>query len=131
MSVRWKAWLMLLVVGLVLPVAGSPLRFCIETRVVVDSTDGCSGCSDSTDCDCDEDGHAPEAPTCVVGMKLLPDATPQVDFALPSPVVMELLDVSLPSLVEVPTAGVVTFGASERGPPDPLPVYLRLKRLLL
>jgi hypothetical protein len=130
MSVRWKAWLMLLVVGFVLPVAGAPLRFCMESCVMVATGDDCTGCPEETDRDCHQD-KSPQTPGCVAGMKLLPDATPQVDFALPAPVVMELLPWALPAPVEMPLAKLANDRSRERDPPDPLPLYLRLESLLL
>lgn len=131
MSVRWKAWLMLLVVGLVLPIAGSPLRFCMQSRVVVSTAQSCAGCADATGCDCHQDPHSPQAPGCVTGLKLLPDATPQGDFVLPAPVVIDLLPCSLPAPLDVPVAGLPNLRTRERDPPHPLPLYLRLEAWLL
>jgi hypothetical protein len=133
MSRRWKAWLMLLVVGLVLPIAGSPLRFCMQSRVVVNAEESCAGCADATEseCNCHQGGRSPLAPGCVTGQKLLPDATSQGDFVLPAPVVMDLLPCALPALLEIPVAGLPNLRTRERDPPHPLPLYLRQEALLL
>jgi hypothetical protein len=131
MLVRWKAWLMLLVVGLVLPVAGSPLRFCMQSRVLLNAVGACAGCSDETGCDCHKEGNLPLKPGCMAAVKLLPDATPQVDFALPAPVVMEVLPWTVPAPLATPLAELANGRSRERDPPDPLPLYLRLKSLLL
>jgi hypothetical protein len=122
---------MLLVVGLVLPVAGSPLRFCMESRVLLHGVDACVACADETDCDCQQGGESPQAPGCVAGVKLLPDATPQMDFVLPAPVVMELLPWTLPAPLAVPLPQLANSQVRQRDPPDPLPLYLRLESLLL
>ena len=131
MSVRWKAWLMLLVVGLVLPVGASPLRFCMQSRVMLNAADACAGCADESGCDCHQDGNLPLTPGCVAAVKLLPDATLQVDFALPAPVVMEVLQWTVPAPLATPLAELAKGRSRERDPPDPLPLYLRLESLLL
>ena len=130
MSVRWKAWLMLLVVGFALPGAGAPLRFCMQSRVVVSAEESCSGCAEVNDC-CHRGDGSPQAPGCQTGLKLLPDATPQGGFVLPAPVVMDLPPCMMPAPCELPLTGVVGLRARDRGPPDPLPLYLRLEMLLL
>lgn len=131
MSVRWKAWLMLLVVGLVLPAAGAPLRFCMQSRVAVDVGNSCSGCIAETDCCCHQSGEGPQAPGCVGALKLLPDATSQGDFVLPAPVVIDLLPWAMPVPMGMPVIGLAESRARERGPPSAMPLYLRLALLLL
>jgi len=132
MSRRMKAWLMFLILGLVLPMAGAPLRYCLCAHTVVMADESCCDCEDEAACDCHQDCPNPPAqPTCKVALKLLPDALPQFDVALPAPLAVDLPPVWF---VHVPTPALAVSAVElphDRGPPLGPPLYLRHRCLLL
>jgi hypothetical protein len=135
MSRRHKAWLMVLVLGLVLPLAGSPLRYCLcDNMLLLAGTPPCPCDAEAADADCGEEQQhpAPAQPDCMVSLRLLPEALPQADPALPSPVVADLPPpvFAAPETPLVPQ--VVADVPRDRGPPPPgPPIYLRDRSLLL
>ena len=64
MAIRLRAFLMLLVVGLVLPAAGSPHFFCNKAGTFIQKSDCC---------DCSDDDR-PDPPCCVTAPEPIPDA---------------------------------------------------------
>lgn len=131
MSRRLKAWLMVLVLGLVLPVAGAPLRYCLCAQAIAAAGEACCCCEDDPACDChSECPHAPTQPTCSVVLKLLPDAVPHCDLAVPTPLVFDLPSAGFATARVLPQASPVRARIHDRGPPGP-PRYLRHCAMLL
>lgn len=139
MTRRCKAWLMVLVLGLVLPLAGSPLRYCLcDNMLLLAGAPPCPCDAEAADADCsrdccEEQQHpAPPQPDCMVTLRLLPEALPQANLALPAPVVADLPPpvFAAPETPVVPQ--VVADLPRDRGPPPPgPPIYLRDRSLLL
>lgn len=129
---RLKACLMLLVFGLVLPVAGAPLRYCLCSQMIMQTGVECCECEEDSSCDChDPCSHEPVPPSCTVTFKLVPDALPSIDFVTPPPVVVDLPPVSFPTPGPIATSIFIVDRPRERGPPAGLPRYLRNLTLLL
>ena len=132
-----RIWLMIAVLGLVLPLAGSPLCYCLCAHTLVLA--GSHGCA----CDaelpepadagcCQSHDPAPTMPDCMVSLRVLPDALLQADLALPTPVTSDLP----PPVFVAPNPPLVLQIADpelhERGPPlGGPPIYLRNRSLLL
>lgn len=132
MSRLFKAWLMFLVLGLVLPLAGAPLRYCLCAQTVVVDDDSCCSCEDEHGCDCDQEcPHPPEVPSCTVTLEVLPDAIPQCDHALPAPLVAEVPTPAFELPVAIVTVNTPFDQTHDRGPPTGPPLYLRHRSLLL
>lgn len=129
---RLKAWLMLLILGLVLPVAGAPLRYCLCSHTIVQTGAECCDCEEDAPCDChDPCSHKPVPPSCNVAFKLVPDALPSLDFVTPPPVVVDLPPVMFLAPGPIATGILIVDHPRERGPPAGPPRYLRNLALLL
>jgi len=129
MANRLKALFMLLIVGLVLPVAGSPQRFCMRQFTLIAPGERCPACNDMPSCDCDGTKD-PSKPGCMTAAKIFPDALTPDHFVFSAPAAMPLpmFEVSEPkSAALVPN---ISHRMHMRGPPGNLPLYL-LKRALL
>lgn len=123
---------MLLVLGLVLPVAGTPLRYCLCANEIVPTDAECCDCGNETSCDCDGHcPHGPEQPPCLVELELVPDALPGVDFAMPLPVVMDLPPAAFVPPAPLASCNSCTVHPRDRGPPADPPCYLWHLALLL
>lgn len=132
MSRRMKAWLMLLVLGLVLPVAGAPFRYCLCVNAIVQAGSECCDCEEESSCDChDKCPHAPVQPSCTVALKPVPDGVPTVDFVTPLPVVVDLPPVAFLAPPAPAMDTPAPESPRERGPPAGPPRYLRILTLLL
>lgn len=132
MIIRVQAALLLLLVGLVLPVAGSPQRFCARAAVFLAADQACAACPDEDpECDC-ESGENPLRPNCITAAKVLPDSVTPDALVLPP-----LIAIDLPPSATAPVRPCwlpMRLGhlGPDRGPPGPggVPLYL-LKRSLL
>lgn len=130
MARRLKALFMLLIVGLVLPAAGSPQRLCTRSMAFLASDQACD-CSGKDCHDCPDESH-PTKPSCVASADVLPDVVNPEQISLPSLVVVIVPAFSLPEPAEVITVPVVSITHRDRAPPDPaLPLYLSQRSLLL
>ncbi len=112
---------MLLIVGLVLPAAGSPHFFCIEAGAFIQQSD-CCDCSDE---------HRPETPCCVAAPKPIPDALNANALSLPAPFFIAAPAFELPPVVEIHTLVSVPAWPRDRGPPGDVRLYLLRHSLLL
>ncbi len=114
MARRLKALFMLLILGLVLPAAGSPQRFCTRTQSFMQH----DCCSQKEDCSHCPDDRTPAAPSCVAAAKVVPDGVhPDHQPALPALIAVLLPSFSLPAPVETglaPTPGALP---RDRAPP--------------
>lgn len=114
---RFAALLLLACLGMMIPLAGSPLRLCLlENRLLV----GGSECGGERDPCCPDCGDHHEDPCCVE-LEELPDApAPVVPDELPAPPVMDLPEfacvVPPPLLV---ACSVHAAAAPIRGPDTP------------
>jgi hypothetical protein len=132
MSRRLKACLMLLVLGLLLPVAGAPLRYCLCVNAIVQPGSECCDCEEEQSCDCHgKCPHAPSPPSCSVAFKLVPDSVPFAGFATPIPVAVDLPPATFLAPVPIPTEVPDLNRPRERGPPSEFPLYLRNLSMLL
>lgn len=128
---------MITVLGLTLPLAGSPLYYCLcANTLLLAGKPGCACEVEPAAADCCEGQQpqhpAPSQPDCMVSLKVLPDALLQADLALPAPLVADLP----PAVFAAPAALLALLFADplphDRGPP-PVgpPIYLRDRSLLL
>ncbi len=130
-----KAWFLLLLLGLVLPWGGSPLRYCPCFQVMLVAADEGCPCDHTADTGpscCGEDSLPLHPPTCLLPIKLLPDAIAQSGQPLPGPVMVMLA----PAVFALPPPPLGELAATpppcDRGPPfSGLPPYLRYCSLLL
>jgi len=130
---RLKAAILLLVVGLVLPVAGVPQRFCALSAVFVAGDQACVACpADDPLCDC-EGGENPSRPNCMTSAKVIPDGIAQEALLLPSSQSMELPPQRVGMCPPWRNAMRNCVGPLDRGPPvgGGLPLYLRNHALLI
>lgn len=128
MAHRLKALLMLLVIGLALPTAAMPQRFCTISHQLLSGSSACAKCQKPSCC---KNHKAPGEPGCVIVFKGLPDSVHSNAIALPA-----VTGVLLPdpfSLPEIPVAvhSAPDFPVSGRAPPGPVPLYLTQRSLLL
>lgn len=129
MALRLKALLMLVVVGLILPVAGTPQRFCARFQAWLVPGMTCPACVDDGTCDCEP--PTPELPGCVMVAKMLPDGISADALALPAPITLELPPETLPTPVWIMTGSRAGTPSRERAPPRAVPLFLRNRALLL
>ncbi len=133
MQRRFRAWLMFLVLGLVLPLAGSPLHYCLCAKLLMAPGMECSHCADVCDGDCEHDCPAPtDHQDCCVSLDLLPDALPQGDLVMPTPPVLDIppLGLVIASAPQVPVTAI-SPPPHDHGPPPGSPHYLRFCSMLL
>ncbi|MEX1116993.1 MAG: hypothetical protein WEB53_17235 [Akkermansiaceae bacterium] len=121
MAIRLRAFLMLLIVGLVLPAAGSPHFFCMEAGAFIHQSD-CCDCSG---------GDQPETPCCVTAPKPIPDALNANGLTLPAPFFIVAPTFEMPYLVEIPVVVSIPAWSMDRGPPGDIRLYLLRHSLLL
>ncbi len=113
---------MLLIVGLVLPVAASPHFFCMEAGAFMQQSD-CCDCSDE---------DRPETPCCVAAPKPIPDALNANALTLPAPFYIATPAFELPPpLLELHALASVPAWSRDRGPPGDARLYLLRHSLLL
>ncbi len=117
---RVIAAFLLACLGMMIPLAGSPLRLCLlENRLLV----GGSGCGAEKDPCCPDCGDHHEDPCCVE-LEELPEApAPAVPDDLPSPPVMDL---PAPAFIAPPPlirGGSVHFAATPIRGPDTLAAH--------
>lgn len=128
---RMQAALLLLVVGLALPVAGSPLRFCAQAAVFMAGDQACVSCpTEDLDCDC-EGGENRSRPNCMTSAKVLPDGVAPGGLVLPS---SQSMDLPPQAVGTGETWRIATRSCefpSDRVPPgcDGVPLYLRNRAL--
>jgi hypothetical protein len=131
MANRLKALFMLLVVGLVLPVAGSPQRFCTRAMTFLSSGERCCGCAEKDCSDCPDDSE-PTKPSCVTTPDVLPDGVNPEQIALPQLVAVPISPFTLPEPVEIVLPAIESVMNRDRAPPDPdTPLYISPRSLLL
>ena len=132
MAHRLKALFMLLIVGLVLPAAGSPQRFCTRAMVFLSADqECCSDCSAKGCHDC-PDQSEPTKPSCVTTADVFPDGVNPEQVSLPPLVAVIMPPFTLPEPVEIVPAPAVSVTTRDRAPPDRvLPLYLAQRSLLL
>jgi hypothetical protein len=121
MAIRLRAFLMLLIVGLVLPAAGSSQFFCIEAGMFTQQSD-CCDCSDE---------DRPETPCCVAAPKPIPDALNANALTLPAPFHIAAPALELPPLLGIHTLVSLSAWSRDRGPPGEVRLYLLRHSLLL
>ncbi len=112
---------MLLIVGLVLPAAGSSQFFCIEAGMFTQQSD-CCDCSDE---------DRPETPCCVAAPKPIPDALNANALTLPAPFHIAAPALELPPLLGIHTLVSLSAWSRDRGPPGEVRLYLLRHSLLL
>lgn len=128
MARRLKALLMLLLFGLILPVAGAPQRFC--ARELTFSHQDC--CEPAKNCGGCPDDKSPVKPTCVISAKVIPDGVNNPQPDLPAIGAFLLPDFALPTPVEISTSPVPDEIRRDRAPPGHSPpLYLTHRSLLL
>jgi hypothetical protein len=129
MARRLKALLMLLILGLVLPVAGSPQRFCTRTQSFMQH----DCCSKNNDCSHCPDDKTPAAPSCVTAAKVVPDAVhPDHQPSLPTLFAVILPSFSLPESAEIGTITCPNASPPDRAPPvESARLYLTQRSLLI
>lgn len=114
---RLVAAILLACLGMMIPLAGSPLRLCLlENRLLV----GGSGCGAEKDPCCRDCGDSPEDPCCVE-LEEMPDVpVPPVPDELPAPPVMDLPEPAFVAPPPVLAAVSVHLAATPiRGPDTP------------
>ncbi len=121
---------MFLVVGLVLPAAGSPQRFCMRYLALIAPGQSCAPCDADTDCDCDGTVN-PGAPSCTAAAKLLPDALPPGHLVLAPPAALPMIPFATPTPRQSACSVTLPRRIPERGPPGDMPIYLLKRSLLL
>jgi hypothetical protein len=132
---------MLAVLGLVLPLAGTPLRYCQCVHLLLVGAQSACPCEHpvvtQAERPCCQQKHQPLHPAapqhdCMIGVKLLPDAVAQADPATPAPQVAELPPVAFAVPLLPPPLAAAGGVSRERGPPGAVPpLYLRHRSLLL
>ena len=128
--------MLLLLLGLALPWGGVALRFCPcfgITLVSAEQACPCNHTANSGSSCCHNGNSGPhQPPTCLLPVKLLPDAIPQSDLPLPGPLAA-ILPLAVFSLPELPVGELAArVPPCDRGPPfGGLPSYLRHRSLLL
>lgn len=114
---RLVAAILLACLGMMIPLAGSPLRLCLlENRLLV----GGSACGGEKDPCCPDCGDHHEEPCCVE-LEEMPDVpVPPAPDELPAPTVMDLPDPAFVAPPLVLAAGSVHLAATPiRGPDTP------------
>lgn len=114
---RLVAAILLACLGMIIPLAGSPLRLCLlENRLLV----GGSDCGEEKDPCCPDCGDHHEDPCCVE-LEEMPDVpVPPAPDELPAPLVMDLPKVAFVAPPPVITDGLVHLAATPiRGPDTP------------
>lgn len=129
MARRLKALFMLLILGLVLPAAGSPQRFCTRTQTFMEH----DCCSQKKDCSHCPDEKAPADPSCVATAKVVPDGVhPDHQPSLPALFAVPLPSFSLPDPVEIGVSFCLNASSRDRAPPgEPARLYLTHRSLLI
>jgi hypothetical protein len=129
MARRLKALFMLVILGLVLPAAGSPQRFCTRTQSFMEH----DCCSQNKDCSHCPDEKAPADPSCVAAAKVVPDGIhPDHQPSLPTLFAVLLPPFSLPEPVEMGVASHPGSPSRDRAPPgDSARLYLTHRSLLI
>lgn len=127
---RLKALLMLAVVGLVLPLAGAPQRFCVKAFTLMAPGQDCSACQGDA-CGCHLPVENPQLPGCIVGAKLLPDGVSPDGVSVPPVLATVLVAPESPTAGEIASVTGCRAPAAERGPPPGTPLYLLKRSLLL
>jgi len=130
MANRFKALFMLLIVGLILPVAGSPQRFCMHNFTLVAPGEQCPARDHEKSCDCDGSGDSP-VPCCLTAAKFLPDALTPDHFVLSAPAAFPLPVFDTPEPTAAALFSIFPRRIHGRGPPGDLPLYLLNRSLIL
>ncbi len=127
---RVQALFMLLLLCLALPAGAGPHRLCTRGFIPAAGADACRECRTSPCC-----GEHPgkDDPDCVVVTRQLPDGTHPDGVSLPSPAAFLLPPE--PAVPGPPVCGAapapIPRPMRDRAPPDPLPLYLVKRSLLL
>lgn len=127
---RLKALFLLVAVGLVLPMAGAPLRFCMEEFQFASTGNRCEPCSKHNDCECPGD-ESPDSPGCISTTKLLPNGVEPLADSLPGPQSQDIEPQAflsiLPAVQEIPSPSQ----PRDRAPPGSARLFLLKRSLLL
>jgi len=125
---RVKALFMLLILGLVLPAAGSPQRFCTRMQSFVQQE-----CCSQKKCSHCPDEKTPVSPSCVAAAKMVPDGVnPDHAPALPVLFAVPLPAFSLPEPLEANVADNLNASSRDRAPPgETVRLYLTHRSLLI
>lgn len=127
MARRVQALVLLLVFGLLLPVAGAPRRYCLKAHNFV-SQECCAPAGSCNDC---PDEKAPLESSCVSIAKVVPDTLDPEPVFIPDFVFTIIEPLVAPPVVTRIPVPVASF-LPERAPPDSgPPVYVRLRSLLI
>jgi hypothetical protein len=127
---RLQAMLLLSIVGLVLPIAGAPLRFCLEEFQLAIAGSTCSACEEHKRCGCDGD-QDPLEPGCIAATRLLPEGVQPPEVPVPDPVASDLPCPAFAAPISLPVELQAASHPRDRGPPGPSRLYLMNQSLLL
>lgn len=127
---RLKALCLLLVVGLVIPMSGAPLRFCMAEFQFATKGGTCAPCEQQKHCDCSGDEN-PLIPGCIAGAKLLPDGVQTLVIPIPAPLMFEIPTPAFLAVIRETSDFLPTASPRDRSPPGPARLYLTKRSLLL
>lgn len=127
---RLKALFLLVTVGLVLPMAGAPLRFCMEEFQFASTGNHCEPCSKHKNCECPGD-EAPDSPGCISTTKLLPNGVEPLSDTLPGPQSQDIEPQAFLSILPAVQEIQNPSQPRDRAPPGSARLFLLKRSLLL
>lgn len=127
---RLKALCLLITVGLVLPMAGAPLRFCMEEFQFAAAGSNCEPCETHKNCECPGD-DTPGLPSCITPAKLLPNGVEPMASNLPGPQSQDITPQPFLFILSAVQETLTAERPRDRAPPGPAKLYLLKRSLLL